>query len=1592
MNRYFVMKKRICQIVAIVMSILTVASSIMPVYAETSDSAYERRGAQDVMEIDDDILAAGESTTTDIANSGETAASLQSKIDSFAGPTKCNPDNPYVLNITGDVELNAPLKIGTPDSYDYYHLRYVRITGGGRLKRAEGYKGSLIMVYKGRSNYISRLFLDDITIDGFSDDMSGSYGALISSSGYVYMGEGTKICNNFGRGAVNSGTFVMEGGEITGNNNISDTGMIEGGGIANFDLFEMRGGVIKGNETSLWGNEVYNNGEVRLSGRVTIGKPGSPGGLCTTTPYIGVHVVVEGELDPDSFVNIERIDDVYYAMQKSIAKKASGVFSDAEVACFGYLDANLKIARDEAEPNTLRMVNYITSSLQQRIDDAAGSTLENPEVIALSADTYIDDTLVVGQPGAPRHIKLTGYSLDIIAALSDVYLRVSEGSSLSLEDIVLSRNGRLIPFVRVEQGGTLRLGKGAILRGNRSGSWPPTIVEGSAIHNSGSCYIAGGQITENDGPAVYNAADGFLSMTSGAIEDNYGRGVTNLGRFDFSGGAIGQTDITVSTNNWKSDAYSMGGGILNQGTLNLSGSATILQNVALQGGGIFNQGTLNLSGSATILQNRANQGGGVYNSGEMFMSGGSITVNKVGSGDGITTRNGGGVFNEGRLVISGGEIENNTVGWSGENNGGGGVYSIGQMVMQGGRITGNSALKGGGVCIGAETGEDGGTHEMSGGQIVGNMADNGQEVLFNPLGVGFFLSGTPIIGCETSDGGIKQARIYTQRLAITGPLTRDAYIKVETPALVEAYPTVAVGKDYRLTLIDKACFEFANGDALWLDKFDNTLKRTSPGSVHDMDISVRLDRKYLLLPQGEQVQLRATLSEPAPLTLKYAIRACSSPNLILLDEDTGAVTASGNMSGTAIVRVYCAEVPTISAECRIEVAASDDEAVTAPYHLAAENITVNTKRLEGVELPLWQEAAKEGTCRGGLSGMQLEFAASGGAKTQKAADTLNQAFTIEAIDEYTLRLNPRSGLSRMKLASSYKVKIKVVDGDFLAPEALTVKTSRKLPTLTAAPITINYYETERSFKVQVDGATATDLVLDPAKKSSNNKIIGTKGWLSFQDGTVTLVREQKKSGTLRLLAKVEGWAEVLPIKVPVKAVYAPPALKLSATTIQIYKWYGGGNQVDDNVVYLRPKNAGETLASFGVYDMRVVKQSELTAEQAKTYKLQPLFTAPRYGSQYKYDAKTGRLFLESLFRDEVENIKQKDGKLLLSCWFYGNDEPLFLDLKVDFVNRRKATSWKLNDSSISLNPNLAGGDAGKVILTTNPGVYDPYLESSVYIKKGGRYYYYEYNPLNVSYSDDRGGSYDVDIRTNAYTEYGKTYYVFLSCNDGYSSSRTKVVTVKTAGWNVLPSATLSVKGDVNLSTGKGAVVSAIIKNCGMGFSQENPLVIRSPSGDIVTEKFVVTPTVTNRWAVTPNYNYDVQPGTYTVSAMGSTSSGYPISSIRESNLVVKASAVKVKPKTAALTLYRKDPYSEAILELDLPDGVPDIAEVYLTGNTSASYDIEQIDTNRYALYFANHSPDTAEHAKPGTLILHIKLKGITSAKPGATIKIKVILK
>jgi hypothetical protein len=164
---------------------------------------------------------------------------------------------------------------------------------------------------------------------------------------------------------------------------------------------------------------------------------------------------------------------------------------------------------------------------------------------------------------------------------------------------------------------------------------------------AGLLAISGGG---NNGSRVFQVDAGAnVTIIGLTIEDGYGEKYNN----QWSGMTGGNTP----------DRYDgCGGGILNLGTLTLSGCTVTGNNTGTSsgealgpvfaGGGIFNNGTMTLNG-CTVTGNSAvnwalvsSFGGGIYNNGTMTLSGCTVTGDSATRWGGGLYAKGGGIFND----------------------------------------------------------------------------------------------------------------------------------------------------------------------------------------------------------------------------------------------------------------------------------------------------------------------------------------------------------------------------------------------------------------------------------------------------------------------------------------------------------------------------------------------------------------------------------------------------------------------------------------------------------------------------------------------------------------------------------------------------------------------------------------------------------------------------------------------------------------------------------------------------------------------------------------------------------------------------------
>jgi len=200
-------------------------------------------------------------STTDIDPTPVTVPgdTLAAKLQWLTSNAKSNKN--YLLEVSSDHEALAPQNL-------YYEGRSniaIRLKGNSSNRVIEpSSKGGLFIMREG----ITLVLDDNITLIGRNDN---DYPLIINDRGTLIVNTGVKISGNTalydGGGVyVHYGTFIMNGGEISGNTSFSTSYYFGGGGVYVLNgTFIMNGGEISGNTASSYeggGGGVYVRGGI----------------------------------------------------------------------------------------------------------------------------------------------------------------------------------------------------------------------------------------------------------------------------------------------------------------------------------------------------------------------------------------------------------------------------------------------------------------------------------------------------------------------------------------------------------------------------------------------------------------------------------------------------------------------------------------------------------------------------------------------------------------------------------------------------------------------------------------------------------------------------------------------------------------------------------------------------------------------------------------------------------------------------------------------------------------------------------------------------------------------------------------------------------------------------------------------------------------------------------------------------------------------------------------------------------------------------------------------------------------------------------
>ncbi len=263
------------------------------------------------------------------------------------------------------------------------------------------------------------------------------------------------------------------------------------------------------------------------------------------------------------------------------------------------------------------------------------------------------------------------------------------------------------------------------------------VTPGSAAHYLGNWTVstagtsAAQPVTIDPAPglAATPVLDGNLSSSSGCTTPSCGGPVLTVP----AGGYVNLSGLTITQgDNHPRVGGGSGGGLLNNGTVTITGSMFTGNIAPLGGGAIFNGGGGSLTVTAsTFSGNNGDQGGAIGGGGTVTVTASTFTGNSSGNGGAIDNGDGGG---GGTVTVTASTFTSNSSGDDGGaidngDSGGGGTVTVtdstffGNTAADGGAIDNGDSGGGGSVTVTASTFAD--TSQASGTN--GAEIDNGDN-------------------------------------------------------------------------------------------------------------------------------------------------------------------------------------------------------------------------------------------------------------------------------------------------------------------------------------------------------------------------------------------------------------------------------------------------------------------------------------------------------------------------------------------------------------------------------------------------------------------------------------------------------------------------------------------------------------------------------------------------------------------------------------------------------------------------------------------------------------------------------------------------
>jgi fibronectin-binding autotransporter adhesin len=408
-------------------------------------------------------------------------------------------------------------------------------------------------------------------------------------------------------------------------------------------------------------------------------------------------------------------------------------------------------------------------SLRQTVLDAepgdvigfdTSGTFAVPRTVTLATQIVLDKDLTIEGTGSDR---LTLSGNDQVRVFE-----VTTSAIVLLRDLTVTKG-------LAEDGGGILVAFGSVLVLHASAvSGSAAQRFGGGIYNRGTLdVVAGSRVSGNEagvhGGGIYNDDDGSTTIRASTVGGT-GPGAANTA--DHGGGVHnrGRLNVLEGSHVVGNRAQVFGGGIYNDddGSTTIRASTVggnVVEGDGGSGGGIYNDGVLDILEGSRIRGNEAPDGGGIRNHGTTTIHASTVGGTSEDDANRATTEFGGGIDNRDRLDILGGSLVTGNVAL-----GGGGISAVGDATttVSGSTVSNNVAFLGGGIY---STGRLTLTEDS---HVSGNEATHSGGGIFN-AGGDVTISASTVGGTTPDHANIAQ---LAGGIANTGSLTLRARSRV----------------------------------------------------------------------------------------------------------------------------------------------------------------------------------------------------------------------------------------------------------------------------------------------------------------------------------------------------------------------------------------------------------------------------------------------------------------------------------------------------------------------------------------------------------------------------------------------------------------------------------------------------------------------------------------------------------------------------------------------------------------------------------------------------------------------------------------------